>query len=280
MTDMEYQMLVMDLDGTLTNSKKEISPATLRALLDIQNIGKKVVLASGRPINGVLPLAEKLQLDKYGSYILSFNGARITQCSTGQTIYNKTLPSEVIEPIYQFVRSYPGLDLVSYDSETILSGIEPNEYTRKESMINNMEIRVVDDLPSALSFPVNKLLIPGDPEIIETCMPALKQKYHGLLNIYRSDPFFLEVMPQHIDKAYSLQKLLNSIGLTAEQMICCGDGYNDISMIESAGLGVAMANAQPSVKDTADFITASNDEDGILRVINLFMREDTLQAGR
>ena len=79
-------------------------------------------------------------------------------------------------------------------------------------------------------------------------------------------------MPQHIDKAYSLQKLLNSIGLTADQMICCGDGYNDISMIEYAGLGVAMANAQAPVKDTADFITKSNDEDGILHVIDTFMR--------
>ena len=79
-------------------------------------------------------------------------------------------------------------------------------------------------------------------------------------------------MPQSIDKAYSLQRLLNSIGLTADEMICCGDGYNDVTMIEYAGLGVAMKNAQPIVKDTADFITKSNDEDGILHVINTFMR--------
>ena len=80
-------------------------------------------------------------------------------------------------------------------------------------------------------------------------------------------------MPQNIDKAYSLQKLLNSIGLTADQMICCGDGYNDLSMIEYAGLGVAMENAQPIVKDSADFITRSNDEDGILYVIEKFMKD-------
>ena len=103
-------------------------------------------------------------------------------------------------------------------------------------------------------------------------MPQLQAKYHGLLNIYRSEPFFLEIMPRNIDKAKSLQKLLNSIGLTAEEMICCGDGYNDLSMIEYAGLGVAMANAQPIIKDSADFITRSNDEDGIIHVINLFMR--------
>ena len=77
-------------------------------------------------------------------------------------------------------------------------------------------------------------------------------------------------MPQNIDKAHSLGKLLSSIGLTADQMICCGDGYNDITMIESAGLGVAMANAQPAVKEVADYITLSNDDDGILHVIQQF----------
>ena len=91
-------------------------------------------------------------------------------------------------------------------------------------------------------------------------MPRLKEEYHSLLNIYRSEPYFLEIMPQNIDKAHSLQKLLSSIGLTADEMICCGDGYNDLSMIEYAGLGVAMENAQPVIKEAANFVTRSNDE--------------------
>ena len=136
-----------------------------------------------------------------------------------------------------------------------------------------MEIISADDFPAFLNFPVNKLLVAGEPEILETLMEPLRDKYHGLLNIYRSEPFFLEIMPRNIDKAQSLQKLLNSIGLTADSMICCGDGYNDLSMIEYAGLGVAMENAQPVIKESADFITRSNDNDGILHVVNLFMRD-------
>ena len=89
---MDYQMLVLDLDGTLTNSRKEITEPTRNALIEIQREGKKVVLASGRPIFGVLPLAEKLHLDHFGSYILSYNGARITRCTDGTDIYKKTLP--------------------------------------------------------------------------------------------------------------------------------------------------------------------------------------------
>lgn len=269
---MKYQVLVLDLDGTLTNSKKEITPETRKALIEIQEAGKIVVLASGRPINGVAPLADELQMEKYGGYMLSFNGARITRCSTGEIVYNRTLPTEIIRPVWEFAKAIPGLDIVSYSDTEIYSGICPNRYVEIESKINNMDIISVDDFPSALTFPVNKLLICGEPEQLESIMPTLQAKYHGLLNIYRSEPFFLEIMPRNIDKAKSLQKLLNSIGLTAEEMICCGDGYNDLSMIEYAGLGVAMANAQPIIKDSADFITRSNDEDGIIHVINLFMR--------
>lgn len=269
---MNYQMLVLDLDGTLTNSRKELTEPTRQALIEIQEAGKKVVLASGRPINGVRPLAKKLQLEKYGGYMLSFNGGRITQCSTGKIIYNRLLPQEVIRPVYEIAKSFEGVDILSYDDTRILSGIQSNEYTEKESFINKMEILPVEDFPSRLSFPVNKLLLAGEPSVLEKIIPVLQKKYHSLLNIYRSEPFFLEIMPQKIDKAYSLQKLLSSLGLTADSMICCGDGFNDISMIEYAGLGVAMENAQPIVKESADFITKSNDADGILHVINTFMR--------
>lgn len=269
---MNYQVLVLDLDGTLTNSKKEITEPTRKALIEIQQAGKIVVLASGRPINGVRPLAEQLDLARYGNYMLSFNGARITKCSSNETIYNKTLPSEVIRPVYELVKSYPGLDIVSYTDEEIISGVEPNEYTLLESRIDGMPVRQAVDFPSELKDPVNKMLITGNPDSIAELEERMKSIYHGFINIYRSEPYFLEVMPQNIDKAHSLHRLLTTIGLSAEQMICCGDGYNDVSMIEYAGLGVAMENAQLIVKEKADFITHSNDEDGVLHVINLFMR--------
>ena len=265
---MKYEMLVLDLDGTLTNSRKEITPATKQALIEIQEAGKKVVLASGRPTCGVVPLAKELELDRFGSYILSFNGALIIDCATNKPVYNKTLPREVIE----CTKNYPGLDIISYENDCVISGIKVNEYTEKEMFINKMPVKEVDNFVEYLDFPVNKMLIPGEPAVLEKLMPELKRKFHSLLNIYRSEPFFLEIMPQKIDKANSLQKLLNSIGLTANSMICCGDGFNDVSMIEYAGLGVAMENAQPIVKEHADFITHSNDDDGILHVINTFMR--------
>lgn len=229
---MKYEVLVLDLDGTLTNSRKEISEATKEGLLEIQKAGKIIVLASGRPVNGVAPIAEELEMHRYNGYMLSFNGGRIAKCSTGEIIYNRTLPPEVIRPIWEYAQTVPGLDVISYSDTQIIS---------------------------------------GDPSVVKTVIAPLQEQYQDLLNIYLSEPFFLEIMPRNIDKAYALQKLLSHLGLTAENMICCGDGFNDLSMIKFAGLDVAMANAQPAVKEAADFITYSNDEDGILHVIDLFL---------
>lgn len=268
---MEYQILVLDLDGTLTNSEKEITEPTKKSLIEIQENGKKVVLASGRPTPGVISLAEELQLSKYGSYILSYNGARIIDCRSGSAIYNKTLPPEVIQPVYNIIKNYD-MDLITYGEKEIYSAFGANKYTTLESKINNLPVIYEKEFVSKINFPVNKLLGTGSGDVTEKAMNEIKHYFHSQLNIYRSEPFFLEIMPQNIDKAYSLQKLLNSIGLTADSMICCGDGYNDLTMIEYAGLGVAMENAQPLVKESADYITKSNDDDGILHVINEFMR--------
>ena len=98
---MDYQILALDLDGTLTNSKKEITPQTKEALIWIQENGIKVVLASGRPTTGVLPLAKELQLERFGSYILSFNGGRITDCRSREIIYNRLLPKNIAAPLFE-----------------------------------------------------------------------------------------------------------------------------------------------------------------------------------
>ena len=128
---MNYEVLVLDLDGTLTNSEKKITEPTKEALLDIQQKGKIVVLASGRPTPGILPLAHELELEKYGGYVLSFNGAKIINCSTGEVLYNKTIPSEVIRPAYELAKDYD-VDILAYSDDAIISGICPNSYTESE----------------------------------------------------------------------------------------------------------------------------------------------------
>lgn len=267
---MKYKIIVLDLDGTLTNSKKEISAPTLEALIDIQKQGYKVILASGRPTPGVTKLATQVQLDKFGGYILSYNGAKIINCKTNEVIFQNTLPINVIPDLYNAAVE-ANVGIISYDEGKVIIGREIDEYIELEGRINGIELCKVDNFVEYLNYPVNKCLMTGSYEVLLEVQKKLKKKYNSLLSIYFSESFFLEIMPQNVDKAQSLLTLLNTIGIDSEEMICCGDGFNDISMIEIAGLGVAMENAQDVVKEAADFITYSNDDDGILHVIKKFL---------
>lgn len=269
---MAYQIIVLDLDGTLTNSQKEITPKTKEALMQIQKEGKKVVLASGRPTPGVQPLADELKLQDYGGYILSFNGARIINCMTREVVYNKTVPMEYVPTLYDYAVK-KNLGILSYTDSGIILGNGTNEYTKTEAKINHLPMKEVHNFVEYIDFPENKFLMTGAPEQIFATQKELRKQFGGRLNIFRSEPFFLEIMPPMVDKAYSLGKLLEFLGEDKSRMICCGDGFNDLSMIQFAGLGVAMANAQKEVKEAADFITYSNDEDGVAQVVEKFMLE-------
>lgn len=267
---MNKKILVLDIDGTLTNSKKEITPATKKAIQDIMKAGHKVILASGRPTPGMRRYEDELELQKYGGYLLSFNGARVVECKTGEIIYQQALPHSIIPEVYEFAKE-KGCGLISYLGQTVISAFEPDEYVELEARINGLPIQTVQNFPKFVDFDVNKCLMTAPGEIAGEYEKELSQKYEGIVSIYRSEPFFIEVMPMNIDKAASLARMLEIFKMSKEDMICCGDGYNDISMIKYAGVGVAMGNAQEAVKEAADFITDTNDEDGLVRVINKFI---------
>ena len=267
---MSYEILVLDIDGTLTNSQKNITERTKEALFSIQERGKKVVLASGRPTPGIMHIAEQIRLKEYGGYILAYNGAKVLNCQTGEVIYQKTLPPESIQYIYDASKEFK-TGLLSYDTEGIITPEEPDEFIQIEAKINKLSMKKVDNFVEYINYPVNKCLMTAEGTYLADVEAEMKKRFGDRLNIYRSESFFLEIMPQSIDKAYSLGKLLEHLGMRKEQMICCGDGYNDLSMIQYAGLGVAMENANDQVKAAADYITLSNDKDGVAHVIQKFM---------
>lgn len=267
---MAYEMLVLDIDGTLTNSKKEISEVTKEAILAIQQRGHYVVLASGRPTPGILPVAKELQMAEFGGFILSFNGAKVINCKNNEVIFQNTIPADLISKVYQAaVEAKVGI--ISYDDTSIITASPIDEYIEKESKINHMPIKVVDDFVSYIDFPINKCLMTGEPDYLAEVEKSMLKLFGDKLSIYRSEPFFLEIMPLNIDKAHSLEKLLDVLHMSREQMISCGDGYNDLTMIQYAGKGVAMGNAQKEVQEAADYITLTNDEDGVAHVIDKFL---------
>lgn len=267
---MKYRMIVLDLDGTLTNSQKIITKRTKEALFEAQERGVKVVLASGRPTYGIVPLSKELELEKYGSYILSFNGGQIRNEKTKEIIFGQTLPKETMGRLIDLAKQYE-VDFLTYENGTIITNNQGNEYVCVESKINQMPVREIENMKQYVNFEVPKMLMVGHGEHMAMVEPKIQEAMEGKLSIYRSEPFFLEVMPKGIDKAASLERLLARTGMKKEEVIACGDGFNDLSMIQFAGLGVAMENAQEIVKQHADYITNSNDEDGIANVIEKFI---------
>lgn len=264
------KILVLDLDGTLTNHKKEITPKTKAAIMEMQKQGHTVVLASGRPTRGVDPIRKELELDRYDGYTLAFNGARITRCSTNEVIYQQTLPEEIVPELFAMAKQ-EGIGMMTYDEQGIIANRHEDEFMDIEAMINQVQIRHFDDLTAHLTQPVNKCLGTAPVDIAPAIEKKFYDRFSDRINVSRSEAFFIELVPKGVDKAASLAKLCEILGRSRDDMIACGDGFNDISMIEFAGLGVAMENAQEPVKKVADYITRSNEEDGVAHVIHKYI---------
>ena len=268
---MEYKLLALDLDGTLTNSKKQITPHTLETLIRAQQEkGLKLILASGRPTYGVAPLANALQLDKFGGFILAYNGGEIINWRTHEIMYKNLLDHDVLPYLYECAKKND-FAIVTYENEYVLTEKPDDEYVLKEALLNVMKIKKVDNFLEAVRHPIAKCLIVGEPTHLAILEKEMQEQLKDRMGVFRSEPYFLELVPKGIDKARSLSVLLEELELKREELMAAGDGFNDLSMVRFAGMGVAMANAQDVVKENADFITLSNDEDGVAYAVEKFI---------
>lgn len=267
---MKYKVLALDLDGTLTNSEKVVSRYTRTILDRAQDAGVTVLLVSGRPTPGVQWVANMLDFHERNGYIISYNGSEVVESATGQTLFGFHVDSEYIPYLYDKAVEY-GVQLAMYHDGAIWCENPDWKWTRIESELNHMPCRKVDNLLEECKWPTPKCMLLGEPEVLARLESELVETLGDKLGIFRSEPYFLEIMPNQLNKAKSIDMLLNRLGLNREELIACGDGFNDVHMVEYAGLGVAMANACEPVKQAADFITKSNDEDGVAYVVEKFM---------
>lgn len=268
---MNYKAIVLDLDGTLTNSQKEITPKTKAALMEAQQKGMRIILASGRPTYGIRPIADELEIGKHGGYVMAYNGGCITEWRTKEVVFNQELDPAIVPSLYSKAKEGTvDFEILTYQGEGIAATNIENEYVKHEAFINRMPLTKYDDFVRQVQYPINKCLIVGEPTKLAILEKEVANQLKGCCSVYRSADFFLECVPLGIDKASSLSKLLPTIHISREETIAVGDGYNDLSMIKYAGLGVAMANATDEVKAQADFVTKSNEEDGVAYVIEKF----------
>lgn len=275
---MKYKLLVLDVDGTLLNDAKEISKRTLAALLKVQQMGVRIVLASGRPTYGLMSIAKALELRNYGGFIISYNGCQIINALNGEILFERRINPEML-PYLEKKAQKNGFALFTYHDDTLLTNQPENEFIQKEAKLNDLILIEENEFSTAIDFaPCKCVLASDDEEALIGLENHWKKRLNGTLDAFRSESYFLEVVPPGIDKANTLGVLLEQLGVTREEVIAIGDGVCDVTMLQLAGLGVAMGHSQDSVRVCADYVTASNEEDGVAQAIEKIILADVRAA--
>lgn len=280
---MSIKVIMMDVDGTLTNSQKKISPKTKEALLKAQKAGAILILASGRPTSGLRDFEQELQMDKNHGLLVCYNGSKVVDCETNEVLFNQAMSvsegKAVLEHMKKFDRVRPMIDKGEYmyvnnvyDNMITLNG-KPFNVMEYESRGGKYKLCEVDDLAEFLDYEINKILTFGDPEYLQDNYKEMMAPFDGKLSCMFTGPFYFEFTAMGIDKAKALDAVLKPLGYIQDEMIAFGDGQNDASMVNYAGIGVAMANAVDELKAIAQDVTLSNDEDGIAESLYKYMPE-------
>ena len=268
---MKYKLLVLDVDDTLLNKEHRITSRTKTALIKAQQVGVRIVLATGRPAFGVVPLAKQLELDKNGGFILTCNGSQIIQMQTNELLFEKRINPELL-PYLERKATKNNFPMFTYHQDTIFTNNPENPWIRREAELNGMKITGVTQLSESISFkPCKCMLVSDDENALIALETRWKKRLAGTLDVFRSETYFLEIVPQYIDKAYTLSVLFEKLHIKPEEVIAIGNGISDVTMIQLAGLGIAMGNAKDSVKACADYVTGSNEKDGVALAVEKYI---------
>ncbi|MGI6591101.1 MAG: Cof-type HAD-IIB family hydrolase [Eggerthellaceae bacterium] len=270
MSHPNYRLLAVDLDGTLTTSDKKISPRTRKALYAAIDAGVSVALASGRPLVGVGPVADDLELDRRGGFLLCANGAQIIDWKSSIIYEDRTIPRMAIDLSCQLARQHH-VQALCYDDREGYAEDPSDPYVEQERYNNSAVMNKVDNLAATITWEPNKMMVVGEPEKLSPVFERLSALLEGHARVIRSDPYFLEIVPDGVGKDTGLMKLGGLLGIPRSETMAIGDGYNDIGMLDYAGLAVSVENAYDEVKPHTDWTAPSNDEDGVAAAIDRFI---------
>ena len=273
---MKKRMLFMDLDGTLLNDAKQITPGNQTALDKALERGHGVIITTGRPLKSAMDQAHKLNMDRPGCYLIAYNGAVIYDWAQQKQIFSRTLPYSTVNLVFEKAEAM-GLHIQTYDTwEVLVEKRCDDAQVRRYCQLIEMTFKVIGDVRKDLKEePVKCLAINYEEQ-----KDLLKFQEWIRANMAREvDCFFscdqyLEVVPKGMSKGEAVKMLCQLLDVPIGDAVAVGDAANDLSMIETAGIGVAMANATEEVKQIADYITQrDNNHDGIMEVVDRFFAE-------
>lgn len=267
---MQYKLIALDLDHTLLSSNRMISDRNKRAIERAVEKGATVVLATGRPFGGTARFCEELDLKQP---VITNGGAVVVDGATGETLFDQKIDSGLAREIIAFLHAQNCYHQI-YDASTKFLCEQYSMYTELYSHFTGMQWKVVGDFLDLESIQTPKVLCVDMASRLKVLYEMVKEHFKERVITGISQPFFMEIYHPDAHKGAALKRLAESMGLGAHNVIAMGDSHIDQSMIEYAGLGVAMKNSTPEVLEAADLIAPSNDEDGVACVIEKYVLEE------
>lgn len=266
------RILFTDLDGTLLDDQKEVSPANLDAIRRALAAGHKIVLTTGRALSGTLPIAEKLGLTEEGCFIIAFNGGQIYDCHTGRFLFDRTLSLDDVDRVFEEAKK-AGIHCQTYEDEFLLCPFD-NEELEFYIRSTNTPYKILPELPSALTKEPNKILLIElhDRQRLVDFQTSMQPFFEERIDSMFSSDYFMEIIPHGVSKGNALHFLSNYLNIPMENTIAAGDSENDLTMIREAAIGAVMVNGLPHVKSEADYVTEKdNNHDGFAEIIEKFL---------
>lgn len=268
-----YKIIALDMDGTLLNDSKEITDETKRCLKSARDKGIKIVLASGRPIDGLKKYLKELDLINDNEYVLSYNGCLVQETKSEKIIHEISIKGKDLHYLNELSREF-NVNIHAFSPTRGLITEHISKYTKHEAEMNGIKINTIDFAEIQADEDIVKVMMIDEPEILDAAIAKLPEEVYEKYTVVKSAPFFVEFINKHGDKGVGLKALAKHLNVKQEEVIAMGDAGNDLAMIEYAGLGVAMGNATEEVKKAADYVTLSNEEDGVAAVIKKYVLEN------
>lgn len=264
------KICAIDLDGTLFDKNKVISQANIDAIKKAKEQGCKVVIATGRPFNGVKPVLETLDLLSDSDYVICYNGAVILNCKTHEIIFSTTIDMSALKVLYSASLEL-NTNIHAFLADETLITPKKNPYTDVESRINQIQDHEVDftTLPENAKF--IKIMLVDAKETLDAAEANINSEIFNTYSMVRSSDIFLEFLNKETDKGKALTRLAHYLNIDMKDTMAIGDAGNDLNMIIKSGVGVAMANGYEYIKNAADYITLDNEHSGVAHAIQKFI---------
>lgn len=266
----KYDLVAIDIDGTLVNTYHDITPEVAAAVQRVVESGSRIVLCTGRPYPGAKRYMEELGLTQEGDYIINYHGALAQRTDTGEIVINHQLTHTEMIEWHKFVESV-GVSFQAVREDGVFT--EAVDFTPThliEPFVNQMplHIRTLSELDSSVLY--SKFIMKDAVPLIDELAEAIPEDFFERFTVIRSMDDSIEVLHKDASKGRTLKELAEHLEIPQERVMAIGDSGNDIDMIAYAGLGVAMGNAVPEVLEVADVVTTSNNENGVANALNRY----------